>query len=189
MTEILTVAILGLGLGAMYTLAAQGLVLIYRGSGVMNFAQGAVGICGAYIWYELHLSHGWPYFPALIAALIATLALGALIHLFLMRPLRQASPLARTMATVGLLLTLQSLVVIHYGTETIAVHSSLPTSAPVFFGVPVPEDRLILLGIAIVLSAVLWAIYRFTSFGRATRAGGDYQDSAASRWVGPEAVG
>ena len=88
MSEALRVAILGLGLGAMYTLAAQGLVLIYRGSGVMNFAQGAVGICAAYLWYELYQSLGWPYLGALAAALVAALAIGVLIHLLLMRPLR-----------------------------------------------------------------------------------------------------
>jgi ABC-type branched-subunit amino acid transport system ATPase component/branched-subunit amino acid ABC-type transport system permease component len=188
MTEVLSVAILGLGLGAMYTLAAQGLVLIYRGSGVLNFAQGAVGICAAYLWYELYQNQNWPYLAALIVALVAALIIGALIHLLLMRPLRQASPLARTMATVGLLLTLQSVIVIRYGTETVAVPSSLPTSVAKLFGVPLPADRLILLGLAVALSAVLWACYRFTPFGRATSAVAENQAAAAGVGLSPDMV-
>jgi sulfate-transporting ATPase len=188
MSEALRVAILGLGLGAMYTLAAQGLILIYRGSGVMNFAQGAVGICAAYLWYELYQSLGWPYLGALAAALVAALAIGVLIHLLLMRPLRRASPLARTMATVGLLLTLQSLVVIHYGTETLAVPSGLPTSVMMFLGLPLPENQLILLGMAAVLSAGLWGVYRFTPFGRATSAVAENQDTAAALGLSPDLV-
>ena len=188
MIAVITVAVLGLGLGAMYALAAQGLVLIYRGSGVLNFAQGAIGIGAAYIWYQLYENMGWPYLAALVVALAAAVVAGVLIQLLLMRPLRHASPLARTMATVGLLLTLQSLIVIHYGTETIPVPSSLPTAVPVLFGVPLPADRLILLGLAAASSAILWGVYRFTSFGRATSAVAENQGVAAGLGISPDVV-
>ena len=54
MNEFLQFALLGLGFGALYALAAQGVVLIYRGSGVINFAQGAMGMMGAFVYYTLH---------------------------------------------------------------------------------------------------------------------------------------
>ena len=49
--DLLRFAILGLGAGAVYGLTGQGIVLIYRGSGVVNFAQGALGMVGAFVFY------------------------------------------------------------------------------------------------------------------------------------------
>ena len=52
--EALQFALLGLGLGALYSLASQGLMVIYRGSGVLNFAHGAIGMVGAYVEWEVY---------------------------------------------------------------------------------------------------------------------------------------
>ena len=51
--EVLRFGLLGLGIGALYALASQGLLVIYRGSGVLNFAQGAIGMVGAYLYWEM----------------------------------------------------------------------------------------------------------------------------------------
>ena len=58
MDEAFRFALLGLGAGSLYAIAAIGLVLVYRGSGVVNFAQGAMGMVGAYAYYEAHQLHG-----------------------------------------------------------------------------------------------------------------------------------
>ncbi len=188
MNEVLVVALLGVGLGAMYTLTAQGLILIYRGSGVLNFAHGAVAVSATYFWWELYVNHGWDYGFAVAAAIAAAMIFGALIHVLLMRPLRHASPLARTVATLGLLLTLESVIVLRYGTDTTIVPSKLPTTLTTIFGVQVSEDRLILLAIAIIMSAALWALYRFTSFGRATSAVAENQEAAATLGLSPDVI-
>ena len=65
LTELLRFVLLGLGVGAVYALTAQGLVLIYRGSGVVNFAQGAFAMIGAFLYYRGTSDHGlvagrWP---------------------------------------------------------------------------------------------------------------------------------
>src|ERR1700729_4352270 len=98
MQEVIRFALLGLGLGAMYSLASQGLVLIYRGSGVLNFAHGAIGTLGAYIEYDLSVSHGAPYVVGLAGGILTSAILGALTHLLIMRQMRRASPLARVVA-------------------------------------------------------------------------------------------
>src|SRR5437867_3834199 len=64
--EVIRFAFLGFGLGALYSLASQGLVLIYRGSGVLNFAQGAVGMVGAFIAWEFQVRHGVPFLAAFV---------------------------------------------------------------------------------------------------------------------------
>ena len=88
MQEFITFAFLGLGLGALYSLAAQGLVLIYRGSGVLNFAHGAIGMVGAYIYWSISVDHGHPFVVGLVAGVAASAVIGAATHLLVMRPLR-----------------------------------------------------------------------------------------------------
>ena len=68
--EVLQFAVLGLGAGACYGLAAQGIVLVYRGSGVLNFAHGAIGMIGAFYFYNARES-GTPTWLALTLALLA----------------------------------------------------------------------------------------------------------------------
>ena len=69
MDEVLRFALLGLGLGALYSLASQGLMVIYRGSGVLNLAHGAIGMVGAYVEWEVKVEHGQPWWLAWIAGL------------------------------------------------------------------------------------------------------------------------
>ncbi|MEE4596049.1 branched-chain amino acid ABC transporter permease/ATP-binding protein [Streptomyces sp. DSM 41524] len=188
MSAVLGVAVLGLGLSALYALASLGIVLIYRGSGVINFAQGAVGLCAAYIWFELHINQGWGYPAALLIAVAAAAAVGALIHIGLMRQLKSASSLARTIATLGLLISLQALVILRYGTNVNVVPSALPTGAWTIGDVTFPQDRVILISIAFALSAGLWWMYRFTDFGRATSAVAEDQTLSAAVGVSPDVV-
>ena len=66
-------ALLGLGLGSLYALASQGLMVIYRGSGVLNFGHGAIGMIGAYVAYEFHNKHHQPFWLGLIRAAVRPL--------------------------------------------------------------------------------------------------------------------
>ncbi len=187
--QVITFALLGLGLGAMYSLASQGLVLIYRGSGVLNFAQGAIGMVGAYIGWEISVQDGLPFVLALLAGVATSALLGALTHLLVMRQLRRASPLARIVATLGVLVTLQAAVVVKFGSTVKFVPSSLPTTAiHLGGGVKVSADRLILLLIAAVLTAALWALYRYTRFGIGTTAVAENQRAAASLGWSPDVI-
>src|SRR3978361_1623170 len=108
--EIFRFSLLGLGAGGLYALAAIGLVLVYRGSGVVNFAQVAIGVVGAYVYYELRVGHkvdpGALGRVAVIAGLITSAALGAVFHLLVLRRMRTASPLSRIVATLALLVTI-----------------------------------------------------------------------------------
>src|SRR3954452_24940997 len=98
MAELLRFALLGLAIGALYALTAQGLVLIYRGSGVVNLAQGAFAMVGAYLFYESTGSRGWPTAVGWLLAIAVPCGLGALTHVVVMRRLRRASALVRLVA-------------------------------------------------------------------------------------------
>jgi ABC-type branched-subunit amino acid transport system ATPase component/ABC-type branched-subunit amino acid transport system permease subunit len=184
--EVLRFALLGLGLGALYSLASQGLMVIYRGSGVLSFAHGAIGMVGAYIEWEVKVRHHQPTWLAWLAGLGACAALGALSHLLVMRQLRRASPLARIVATLGLLIILQSGAVLRYGQRVTSVHSELPRNLIHPFGLTLSVDRFILVGIAAVVSLALWAFYKFARFGVFTTAVAENQRAASSIGLSPD---
>ena len=171
MVEVLRFALIGLGLGAMYSLASQGLVLIYRGSGVLNFAHGAVGMIGAYASYEVGTNAGLPFLVAAAAGVLTSGAIGALCQVLIMRRLKRASPLTRVVATLGILLSLQSIAVLRYGGRATFVAPELPTGEVNLGGsVTLPIDRLIMLIVAAVLTVALYLLYRNTRFGLGTSA-------------------
>jgi sulfate-transporting ATPase len=187
--EVIRFALLGFGVGATYALASQGLIIVYRGSGVLNFALGAISMAGAYLWWELTTKHGWAFLPALMAGVAFSALLGAAVHVAIMRPLRQSSPLVRVIATLGVLITLQSIAVLRYTSTPTFVPSKLPTDLIHVHGIIViSADRLILLGISIVLTLVLWLFYRYTRFGLATAAVAENERSAAALGLSPDAI-
>ena len=95
MNDFLQFALLGIGAGSIYALAAQGIVVIYRGSGVLNFSQGALGLLAAAFFVDLWYDHGWPLWPTAALAVLLAGITGALVYLLVMRPLRDRSPLVR----------------------------------------------------------------------------------------------
>jgi branched-chain amino acid transport system permease protein len=96
--------------------------------------------------------------------------LGLVIYLIVFRPMRHAPPLAKVIASIGVLLSIQAVVVLRYGTEPRTVDSLLPTDTITVLGQTIPVDRLILAGVGIALAVVLSVVYARTRFGWATEA-------------------
>jgi branched-subunit amino acid ABC-type transport system permease component len=182
MDQIVLFALLGLGTGALIAGIGLGVVLTYRGSGVINVATGAVAMAAGYAFYSLGTVVDTPV--ALIGTLAFTIVLGVAIELLAFRPLRNASPLARLVSSLGVLLTLQASATLIYGTGSRPAPSVLPRDAVQIAGVTVPADRFWLTGIVIVIALALAAVYRFTRFGLATRAGSESQESAILAGLG-----
>src|SRR6476620_10619141 len=153
MSDVVQFAIIGLGIGALYSLAAIGLVLVYRGSRVVNFAQGAMGMVAAYVYFELQQGLHAPVPIAIAGGLAASAAVGAAFYALVIRRLRDASNLIKVVATLALLLVLQQTAQIVYGETPRVVPPLLPTAPVSLFGTSVGEDRLWILGIVIVLTA------------------------------------
>lgn len=186
MKDVIRFALLGLGLGALYSLASQGLMVIYRGSGVLNFAHGAIGMVGAYVGWEVRTKADQPFAVALVTGTVVSALLGALTYLLVMRPLRRASPLARIVATLGVLIVLQAAAVLRYGARVTFVETELPADVVRPFGLAISVDRFILVGIATVLTVALWALYRYSAFGLATTAVAENQRAASSIGLSPD---
>jgi branched-subunit amino acid ABC-type transport system permease component len=166
--------IVGLGSGATYAVLAVGLVVIFRGSGVLNFAQGAIATVSAYTFLRLAGEHDVnKALSAVIAVAVAGL-IGAVFEYLVMRKLVNAPALARVVATLGLLVGLIAAVPLVFSDAirpTVPIFPNsiarLPIGSPNYF---IPYDRLWLVVISVGLTGVVWAVYRFTNFGKVTRA-------------------
>jgi ABC-type branched-subunit amino acid transport system ATPase component/branched-subunit amino acid ABC-type transport system permease component len=185
---VLQFALLGLGAGALYGLTALGLVLVYRGSGVINFAHGAVGMIGTYTFYEFHDLRDWTWVAAAVPALGVCALLGVLIQVLLMRPLQGSSGLTKLLATLGVLITLQGAASLRYPAESTVVENSLTRETVSIAGAVVGLDRLILLGIVVLLVTALYLVYRYTKFGLATSAVTENPRAAAHLGYSPNAI-
>jgi ABC-type branched-subunit amino acid transport system ATPase component/branched-subunit amino acid ABC-type transport system permease component len=189
MNEVIRFALLGLGVGALYAFASQGLIVIYRGTGVLNFSLGATAIAGVFMQWDLQTQHGWPFLLSAAVGVAWSAFLGALTHWVIMRPLRRASSLVRVIATLGVLVTIQAGVIIRYGSNPHQVDSWLPTNRVTLWGdVGITVDRLILLVIGSASAFGLWLLYRSSQFGLATEAVSESERSAAAIGVSPNKI-
>jgi branched-chain amino acid transport system permease protein len=110
MEDLLGNTVLGLSTAAVFALAASGLVLTYTTTGIFNFAHGAIGMLGAFVYWQLHVDWGWPAPVALAAVLlVGAPGLGLLIERGIMRGLTDAPETIRIVVTVSLLVALLGL--------------------------------------------------------------------------------
>lgn len=191
MNEVIRFALLGCGIGALYAFASQGLIVVFRGTGVLNFSLGATAIAGVFLQYELQYEHGHNFWVASFFGVLLSTTLGALTHWVVLRPLqrKRASTLVQLLATLGVLITVQAGVVIRYGSKPRQVPSQLPTSRVTLYGdVSITVDRLILLGIGCVSAFLLWLLYRTSQFGIQTEAVSESERSAAAVGVSPNKI-
>src|ERR1035437_399223 len=188
MSDILEFGIIGLGAGSLYSLAAVGLVLVYRGSRVVNFAQGSMGMIAAFVFFEVHQNWHISILLAIPAGLFSSAAVSVVFYLVVIRRLRGASDLIKVVATLALFIVIEEVLSIRFGVASRVVPSSLPTGSVSILGARVGEDRLWIFGIVMVLTAVLWAVYRFTPFGLATTAVAENPTAAATLAISPNLI-
>jgi ABC-type branched-subunit amino acid transport system ATPase component/branched-subunit amino acid ABC-type transport system permease component len=183
--ELVQLTILGLCAGSMLSLSAQGLVLIYRGSGVLNLAHAAIGTLATFVYWDLHDNHQQPFFVALVVALVLSGGVGLVMHLVVIKPLSHASALTKLVATLAVLVIIQSGLELYYGSDQRLAAPVLPTDPVVIDGMRLGKDRLILLGISMLVTVVLYVVYRRTRFGLATVATAENARAAAALGLSP----
>ena len=173
MKDIVLFVMLGLGSGAVIAGVAMAVVVTYRGSGIINLATGAVSMVAAYAFWAFksgHFHFTLGTVPAIVATMAVAVMTGVLSELLVFRPLRTSSPLAKLVASLGILLVLQATMLLWFGSAAQQIPSIFPKRITTIFGKPVPENRFWIAGVVILMALALVALYRFTRFGLATRA-------------------
>src|SRR3990170_5120399 len=199
--QILLFAMLGLGVGALIAGIALGVVLFYRGSGVINIATGAIAMLAGFTYWslrtgtfgggELHEVHFSPMStpPALVLTFGVIVLFAVAMELLAFRPLQAASPLAKLAASLGVLLTLQATMLLLFGDTPKPQPPVLPQNHQEdLWGLlegSVGLDRILLAVIVIVAAAALAALYRWSRFGLATRAASEDEVSAMLAGLSP----
>ena len=115
-TEFISYVVQGLPIGCVFALVAVGLVLTYKTSGVFNLAFGAQAFVAAVLYYELRVRNGWPTLAAFaLVVLVVSPLIGLILELAIFRHLRTASPIAKLVASLGLLVAVPQFVQIQMG--------------------------------------------------------------------------
>ena len=190
MQQILLFILLGLGSGALIAGIALAVVLTYRGSGIINLSTGAIAMLGGYAFWALNAGKlaTLPTAVALPLSLLFVLAVGAITEFAVYRPLRNSSPLAKLVSSLGVLLIAQSAMILAFGVTPQPEPGILPASVVHIFGAVVPVNRFILTGLVIVAAAGLAALYKWTRFGLATRAVAENEAAAMLSGLSPNII-
>lgn len=188
MSDFLPFIVIGLTSGSVYGLAGAGLVVTYKTSGIFNFAHGTIAALVAFAFYDLRQKHHmqWP-----IAFVLCVLVLSPLLGLLLEQVARRVSGAPVTMrivATVGLLVALQQVIIIRYGAATLTTDQFLPTHTYRLVGVNVSQDQLIVMAIGLVGVAALTVVLSWTPLGRSMRAVVDNPELVALTGTSPVKV-
>ncbi len=178
METLIQLTITGLANGAILALAALGFVIVFKATGVINFAQGYFLLVGAYLVWAGVVQFGMHWTVAVVVALIVAALLGLTTERFILRPLVGENVISVIMVTIGLAFVLQGAVQFLWGTEPRAMPAFIPRGTIDLVGVPVSLNRVIAVGLAGVAFAALTLFFQRSRHGIAMRAVADDQQAA-----------
>ncbi|WP_395453386.1 branched-chain amino acid ABC transporter permease (plasmid) [Azospirillum melinis] len=173
-TEVLVGGLLS---GVMYSLVAIGFVLIYKTSGVLNFALGALLLFAALTFVSL-TERGLPGWAAILLTLAAMTAIGALIERTVLRPLVNQPPITLFMATLGVSYVIEGAAQLLWGTQVHGLDLGIDDLPLEFGGVLVSSFDLFAAAVAGAMVAALTLFFRYTRIGLGFRAVADDQLAA-----------
>ncbi len=182
MEEFVQQLVTGISTGAIYAVIALAIVLIYRSTGIVNFAQGELAMFTTFISWSFLLR--MDFWPAFLLAVLVAFALGGMLEIIVMRPVEKASHLNSIVVTLGLLAIFNSLALWRYGPVPKAFpRPDVLTGASLNVG-SVTMSRLDIgtLVMAFLIMVVLFLLFNYTKVGLAMRA--TAQNATASRLVG-----
>ncbi|MCU1657167.1 MAG: inner-rane translocator [Pseudonocardiales bacterium] len=172
MHDLIAYTIFGLVTASIYAIAASGLVVTYTTSGVFNLAHGAMGMFGAFVYWQLRFGWGWPAWIALliVVGILAPL-FGCVIEKVLMRNLADATEATKLAVTIGVLVALVGAALWIWDPQTSRPFTAFYAGNKVsILGVPVTSDQLITIGIGILCAIGLRLLLYRTRIGLDMRA-------------------
>jgi branched-chain amino acid transport system permease protein len=183
MEEFLQLVLAGLALGARYALVALGFVVIYRATGVINFAQGGLVAVGAYLAYHFGERVGLPFAPAVLLALAACGVLGALVERTVLRTMVGQPVFAVIMVTIGLLFVIEQLVPTVWGYDALNLGDPWGVETLNAAGLTIAVRDMWTIGLAAAALAGFFVFFRRSRYGLAMRATALDQEAALAQGI------
>ena len=184
MTFFIEVVLSGLMAGVMYSLVALGFVLIFKASGIFNFAQGVMALFAALTLVGLMEKFGFPIWLAIIGTIAVMIALAWLIERVMLRHLVNQEPIILFMATIGLAYVLEGMGDIMWGSDVKVLDLGIPQGASDWmldnFDIYIEKLEIFAAGTAAIMVAFLAVFFQKTRIGRALRAVADDHQAALS---------
>ena len=174
----------GITTGALYALVALGITVVYKATRSVNFAHGDLFMIGGFIAYTFHVMWGLPYVVALLLAVAAGFAIGAVVERLAFRPLRDQGLVSLLLAAIGLSFILKGTArAVWGGKGDFIPFPPIATPSPISVGgiLVVPQQLIVLAG-AIAVMAIFAGFFKFTKLGRMMQATAD--NAKAAKLVG-----
>ena len=170
MERFVTLFVTGLAQGAVIAIVALGFLLIYKATGVVNFAQGDLVTLGTYvaIWASVDLE--LPLLVAYGVAIVALFVVGVLIERFAYAPIRNRSIHVVVISTLGAALVIRAAIVLWWGTAPARLKGPLGFEVVEIFGARIPKQNLLIIAVTAVCVVGMSLLFSRTPFGRQVRA-------------------
>ena len=170
MSEFVQQTVAGLASGGIYATLALALVLIHRATGVINFAQGEMGMFSTYVAWSLIYTAGLTYWLAFGLVLLISFGGGVAVYEAVIRPLSRAGEITIVTATIALLVIINGAAGWLWSPEVRSIESPFPNRPLEVGGVVISEQDIGVIGVSIACVAVVFLFFRFTRVGLMMRA-------------------
>jgi len=178
MGQFIQLVVDGLAMGSVYAALGLAIVLVNQSTGLINFAQGGMAVLSAYLTYAF-AGMGLPLILAIVASVIVSFALGALIERFIMRRFEGGDPDTAVVATVGMLTLITGICGWIWSYNNLHLASLFPADSFGMLGAAVSWRSLGTFLVILVIMLALQALFRYTKLGLALRAVADNPASSA----------
>lgn len=183
MTDFLQLCFAGISLGAIYALVALGFVIIYKATGVINFAQGGMVALGAYLAYNFHNTWKVPFALAVLVAMLAVATVGAGVERLVLRRMVGQPVFAIIMITIGLLFIADQVVTGIWGFDPIPLGDPWGLDSTTVADVVLLHKDIWTLVLAGIVLAAFFAFFRYSILGVAMRATAFDQEAAIAQGI------
>ena len=183
MRDFLQLLVAGIAIGALYALVALGFVIIYKATGVINFAQGAVVLLGAYFFYESLEERDLPFVVAVLIAVVGCAIVGFAIERLILRRMVGQPVFAVIMITIGMTIFFEQLATWRWKGTLVNVADPWGLDTFEVGGVVIPVVNVARIVVAVVLLTGFFLFFRYSRLGIAMRATASDQEAALAQGI------
>jgi branched-chain amino acid transport system permease protein len=187
-TDLMRTLVSGFALGCKYALVALGFVIVFKATGVINFAQASFVLVGGYITFNTTNTWGWNFYLALLFSMLAGAVLGMLIEALILRRMIGEAPFTLVMVTIGILFILDNVVTAVWGPDPQNLGDPWGLQVVKVGEVPIAHKDLWTIGFTALVLAAFFLFFRYSTLGLAMRATALDQEAAMAQGISPRRI-